>query len=277
MNARYALSLTAVVVAIALAALWWRGREEPQPQPAPATTPIASGPALPAASAPAAAPSAPAVTHVIEPPPSAAPMTAAGIEPALIELLGRKAVGSFVRTDNFVPGFVATVDNLGRSHAPASMWPVLPTPGKFTVQARGGDTVISPDNSLRYTPFVRLAEAVDVARAVDLYVRLYPLLQQAYEELGYPKRNFNDRVLEVIDQLLATPAAGELVKVQLTEVKGPIPSTRPWVRYEYADPALESLPAGQKVLLRMGATNERRLKARLAALRQELMKRSTTR
>ncbi|AMO23013.1 DUF3014 domain-containing protein [Ramlibacter solisilvae] len=271
MKAKHVLMLAAVVVAFALAAIWWRSQQ----QGAVAPTQIASG-SVPPASAPAAVPSPP-VTHVIEPPTTAAPMTTADIEPALVELLGRKAVSLFLQTDSFVQGFVATVDNLGRQHAPASKWPVQPTTGRFTVQIQDSETAIAADNSRRYTPFVQLVESVDTGRAVDLYVRLYPLLQQAYEELGYPKRNFNDRLIEVIDQLLATPDAAEPVAVVLTEVKGPIPSTRPWVRYQYADPALESLSAGQKILLRMGAVNERRLKAKLADVRRGLMRRSTTR
>lgn len=73
------------------------------------------------------------------------------------------------------------------------------------------------------------------------------------------------------------PAAEPAVKhpVQLTEVKGSVPSVRPWVRYEFVDPALEALPAGQKIMLRVGPVNERRLKARLTELRRALVARST--
>jgi len=39
------------------------------------------------------------------------------------------------------------------------------------------------------------------------------------------------------------------------------------VLYEFDDPQLESLTAGQKILVRMGLDNERRVKARLAELR----------
>ena len=53
-------------------------------------------------------------------------------------------------------------------------------------------------------------------------------------------------------------------------MKGPISSDRPWVRYEFADPALEALPAGSKMLLRMGPENARRLKAKLAELRSAI-------
>jgi hypothetical protein len=98
-------------------------------------------------------------------------------------------------------------------------------------------------------------------------MRLYPLFQQSYQELGYPRGYFNDRLVEVIDQLLATPEPVGPLAVHLTEVKGPITSDRPWVRYEFADPALQALPAGSKMLLRMGPDNARRLKAKLAELR----------
>ena len=43
---------------------------------------------------------------------------------------------------------------------------------------------------------------------------------------------------------------------------------RPWVLYEYDDPALQPLSAGQKILVRMGTANERRVKAKLTELRR---------
>jgi hypothetical protein len=43
------------------------------------------------------------------------------------------------------------------------------------------------------------------------------------------------------------------------------------VRYEFVDPQLQSLAAGQKILLRVGPANERRLKAKLAQLRAALL------
>ncbi len=40
----------------------------------------------------------------------------------------------------------------------------------------------------------------------------------------------------------------------LVEVKGSVPSLRPWVRYEFVDPDLEAQSAGRKILMRMGPT-----------------------
>ena len=63
----------------------------------------------------------------------------------------------------------------------------------------------------------------------------------------------------VIDNLLAAP-----------EPQAPIRLTQPHVLYQYADPALESASAGQKILMRMGGRNEALVKAKLRAIKQEL-------
>lgn len=214
------------------------------------------------------------IKHPLDLPATTPPLAAADAGTALTDLLGRQAVTTFFQLDDFPRRFVATVDNLGRAHAPPMSWPIHPTPDRFTVEQREGGPVMAADNSLRYTPLVLLAERISATQAVDHYLRIYPLLQQAYEELGYPKRYFNDRLIAVMDQLLATPDAAYPLKVQLTEVKGSVASVQPWVRYELADPALQALAAGQKMLLRTGPENQRRLKARLSAIRQELLSRA---
>jgi hypothetical protein len=269
-----------VVAALAAVAIlggaWvWRIRSTPAPLPEAPPAPVATAASAPPAPAVAPAPpaaSAPSVLHPIEaimdrsPP---APLTAADIPQAIAEVVGRKAALSFFALDDFPHRVVATVDNLGRERASPSLWPVHPTDGQFTVHGTPGAQTVSPDNDLRYTPFVLLAETVDLHQAVGLYVRMYPLLQQAYEELGYPHQYFNDRLIAVIDLLLATPEPQGPVTVHLPRIEGPMPA-RPWVLYRFSDPALQQLAAGQKLLIRMGPVNERRLKVRLAELRKLL-------
>ena len=134
----------------------------------------------------------------------------------------------------------------------------------------GHGQVISPDNAARYAPLVRFVELLDTGAAVTLYARIYPLFQQAYEELGFPGRYFNDRLIAVIDHLLLAPDPEAMPKIVLTEVKGDLPSSRPWVRYEFADPELQALSSGQKLLVRIGAVNERRLKSKLREFRLQI-------
>ena len=115
---------------------------------------------------------------------------------------------------------------------------------------------ISPQNAARYAPLVRAFEAVNAEKLVALYVRFYPLFQEAYREQGYPNAYFNDRLVQALDMLIAT-----------REAPGQLAIAQPKVLYEFADPALEALPSGQKILLRMGPENAARVKAKLREIR----------
>jgi hypothetical protein len=162
---------------------------------------------------------------------------------------------------------VATVDGLGRATAAPRLWPINPVGDKIAVQKDGDQETIAAANAARYAPFVGFVDAINLVAAADIYQTNYPLFQAAYREIGYPDGHFNDRLVAVIDIMLATPEPTAPPALRLTEVKGEIASTQPWLRYEYADPKLEELPAGQKLLLRMGTDNARRIKARLRAFR----------
>ena len=263
----YLVAGVAAVVLIGAAGYLWRQQQAPAPTPA-ALPPVAT--VAPPVPAPTASPaSEPAIKHPIDTPAdtpqSAAPLDA---ESALTDLFGRKTVLSMFQTQDFARRFVATVDNLGRSHASVAVWPVNPTPGRLVVERKDGAEVIGADNGLRYTAFVLLVETVDLRKAVATYARLYPQLQQAYEDLGFPKHYFNDRLVEVIDLLLATPDLDQPPKVRLPQINGPLQPERPWVLYEFDEPALQTLTAGQKVLLRMGPVNERRMKGKLMEIRR---------
>ena len=265
--------LVLVVLAGAGGAWWWQQAQAPVVTPAapPAVTsapPVAAAPPALPASEPASGPQNP--VEALAPPDAALPTLAGSDDPiaqALGDLLGARDMAAFLQMDGLVRRVVATVDNLGREHTPARLWPVNPTPERFAVVGSGPVQTIGLDNAARYGALVRWIESVDMERAVALYARLYPLFQQAYEELGYPGRYFNDRLVAVIDHLLQAPEPASPVAVKLTEVKGDVPSTRPWVRYEFADPQLQSLSSGQKIMVRVGLENERRLKVRLKALR----------
>jgi hypothetical protein len=272
---RTGLWATLAVAAAVLAALvWWRW---PQPAPPQAEAPAPVAGAVQVASAPAptslvehpiAAASAPPMTPLQPDTPDVDRVVQGEVE----QLVGRERALRVLQLDGFVRRLVATIDNLDRSHAPAAVWPANPTPGRFSVLGRDDGQAVNPDNALRYAPFVHLVESVDAQAAVALYVRAYALFQQAYEELGYPGRHLNDRLVAVIDHLLRTPEPPEPLRVTLTEIKGPIPSARPWVHYAFADPELEARSAGQKLLMRMGNVNQRRIKAKLGEVRALLSK-----
>ena len=256
-------SIAVAVAAALVAGLWWvsKPREIAAGNEAPREA-VVQAPASPSSAA-----SGPAIRYPIDTAQteqSAAPLDFRG---ALDDLFGTRTVASTFLVDDFARRFVATVDNLGRSGASSRLWPVVPATGRFSAAEGDGSASIGAANAARYESFVRLIEGVDLRRAAGAYVQLYPSLQRAYEELGFPKGYFNDRFVDVLDLLLATPEPAAPPKVHLPTVNGPVQPQRPWVLYEFDDPELEALTAGQKILVRMGVDNERRVKARLAELR----------
>jgi hypothetical protein len=260
-----------IVIAVAIGAYFYLNRPQPPVE----------APVEPAAQP--AAPPAAAIQHPIgqigagAPGERAAPQelppldaSDAAVEGAITDAIGGNVVFDLAGSGDYIRKVVATVDNLPRSRASARLWPVQPTPGRFSVHEEGDRAYLSAENFARYSPFVSLATSVDTDKLVALYVMFYPLFQQAYEDLGYPGHYFNDRVIAVIDDLLATPDVGGNVELVLPPQDPSIEVARPWVLYQYADPKLQSLSAGQKILIRMGSENAGRLKAKLRELRQRL-------
>jgi hypothetical protein len=241
-------------------------------KPQPETTVVAP------VAAPAAEPAAAEPQYPLTPPPEAAteppadetapPQVAATEDPEVVMarllalLRGQARSGELLILDHFIPRFVVTVDNLAGKDLSRKQLPVKGASGPFLTQESPEGEEIHPDNARRYSAFVDLAEALDSRELVDLYVRLYPEFQKAYEDLGQPKAYFNDRLIAVIDHLLATPEPMEPIRLQ-----------RPKILYQFADPDLEERGAGQKILLRVGADNRARLKTKLQSLRAELLSR----
>jgi hypothetical protein len=182
------------------------------------------------------------------------------VKDSITGVLGAKPVEQFLVQENIVRHIVVTIDNLPRKKVAVDLRPVKPTPGDTAISNQGDTTTLGAANYARYAPFIHLVETTDPKTLATVYFHLYPLFQQAYEDLGYPGRFFNDRLVEVIDHLLAAP-----------EPQGPIDVVQPNVFYQFADPKLEDLSAGQKLLIRMGPANERSLKAKLRDFRSELV------
>jgi hypothetical protein len=177
----------------------------------------------------------------------------------LENLIGLQALKTLFHSENIVRNVVVTVDNLPRKTVALRVLPTQPVGATFVAARQGGQLVIAEKNAARYRPYVRLLQAVDTKNLTALYTRFYPLFQRAYQEQGYPKEYFNDRLVDVIDHMLDAP-----------EVDGPIALTQPHVVYRYADPDLENASAGHKVMIRMGADNAAKVKAKLREIRREL-------
>ena len=263
---RIAIALVSVIVLAAGA--WWYWNRQADAAPAAG----ADAAPAPAAATPPADPAA-AIRHPLEPAPeSDAAAPAASADPdaaaraALGTLFGEPALADWLIPEQLLRRLVATTDNLSRNARIEPLRPVRAPATPFAVQRQVLDQsagteriLLGEQNFTRYDAVVALLAKADMAQAARLYRQLYPMLQRAYEDLGYPDRYFNDRVIDTIDHLLATP-----------EPQAPLLLEQPKVMFRYADPGLESRSAGQKLLLRMGVAHARTIKQKLQEFRARI-------
>ena len=251
-----------IVVVAGVFAIW---RYASEPAPPIVVPPIAEAPP------PAPAPAEPEIRHPLPKEAHEPTLPQLGesdrvVMDALAMVWGERTVEALLYPNELVRRFVATIDNLPREKVALRVMSAKPAPGTFKITARGDGVVIAPDNAARYALQVQVAKSIDSAKLVSLYVRFYPLFQQAYGDLGYPGAYFNDRLVEVIDHLLAAP-----------ELPPQAVLVRPKVFYKFADPELEARSAGHKILMRIGNDNAAVLKAKLTEIRGELVRRAPRR
>jgi hypothetical protein len=257
-------ALAAIVVALVVAATVWalyvreRGNapEAPAAAPAPAEKPAGADAAPPADAAP---------RYEMQPRATEEPLPALENSDAMIGksisgLVGKKAFERFVIPDMLVRHIVATVDNLPRPTGSTRTVPLHKAPGALAVNGSGDELRMDASNSRRYEPYVRVFASIDAHALAERYAAAYPLFQRAYEELGYPGRHFNDRLIAAIDDLLAAP-----------ELDAPARIVQSPVIYKFSDPDLESRSAGQKIMMRIGKENDVKVKAKLREIRREIV------
>jgi len=254
-----------LVLALVGGGAWWFLHRSPKAQEPSATE---AAPAPPAVAATPAGP--PPVQHPLQESaaPAGEPLPPVGesdgvLADALNGLVGAPAVQAWLVPDEIARRFVATVDNLPRNVPIEKRRPLRAPPETLVVDravvdaAAGTERItLSARNAARYDAAVALLAKADAAMLADTYRRFYPLLQQAYQDLGYPDRYFNDRLVEAMDDMLRAP-----------EPAGPVILVQPKVLYQYDDPALERLSSGQKLLLRMGPAHAKTVKSKLRELR----------
>jgi hypothetical protein len=250
----------AIVVIVLIGAGVWLVRRAMQPEEA---SPPADEMAAPATSRSAAAPIQHPIAQVEAAPASAstAPLPALdqsddNVLAALQRLAGDNELSLLLVRPQIINRIVASIDAMPGRSLGGIMMPARPPKGAFVTGEMDGQTVIGEANAARYAPYMAIVEQVDPQALVAWYVHAYPLFQQAYEHLGYPHGYFNDRLIVVIDNLLAAPEPA--TPPALLPSKG---------QYVFADPALEARSAGQRLLLRTGPANEAKIKARLRTIR----------
>lgn len=132
---------------------------------------------------------------------------------------------------------------------------------KFAVEERGDRFFISTQNFERYSPVVNVLVKMPEDKLVAYYRSWYPLLEQAFGELGLPG-SFDEKLDAVIGRILAVEV-----------LEGPIELNKPTsVNYKFLDKKLEDASQIDKWLWRMGPENTRQIQGLASRLKRELDK-----
>ncbi|MCG7563490.1 DUF3014 domain-containing protein [Pseudoalteromonas sp. McH1-42] len=165
-----------------------------------------------------------------------------------------------VVTEDMIRRSVVFVDNLAQGKVAKKHFPVSKPKDSFMVIE--DDIIITDPNSFeRYTPYVNMLNAMSTAQLVRTYNKFRPLIGEAYEEIGYDSGEFDLTLQEALGELLETP---------IPETS--LPLLQESVTYKYAYAEWEQLSDAQKLFLRMGPENMKKMKKRLQDLKVALAK-----
>ena len=106
-------------------------------------------------------------------------------------------------------------------------------------------------NPSRYDRIADVIASVDAKGAAQVVREIHPLLESAYHKLGYPDRSFDQVAGKALKRIIDAPV---LDKAPRLVPKG--------ANFAYEDEKLEALGPVEKLLLRMGPQNTRRIQAK---------------
>lgn len=153
--------------------------------------------------------------------------------------------------------FVVFVDNLAQGDIVHKASPLKGPDTQFTVSEITNKTYLNPDGYHRYDLYANFIEGLNDKDLVATYIELKPLFAEAFTELGYSDIDFDKRMQQAFSMVASAPI-----------IEDPIELSSISVNYKYVDPNLEALPSAQKLLIRMGPDNTRKIKAAIKKLQQ---------
>jgi len=181
---------------------------------------------------------------------------------ALVQLAPAHPVKDWASPNQLIRKTVALIDGMSRGELVFKNRPIesKAVKGEFKVDSNNGEMVLSATNFARYDQLISALEYVDTDTAITLYKFWSPRLEEAFSELGMPG-DFNRALDKALTQLIDAPI-----------VEGRVVLVRPSVYYKFKDPQLEQLNDLQKLMIRVGPANAKRIQAKLIEIRGELRK-----
>lgn len=189
----------------------------------------------------------------------------AWLKTKLPELTWRTELLKLVIDEDMIRRFVVFTDNFAQGNLAYEHTPFVLPKNKFSVdenqisnESNQSIWQWNADSSKRFNLYVDLLRSIDSSSLVDWYFEVKPLVDEAYNELGYEDDftvTLQDAITRVLDMELP---------------KSSMALARPSVMYKYQDKELEALPDSDKLLLRLGKENLLVIKSILLEINEKL-------
>ncbi|WP_137223569.1 DUF3014 domain-containing protein [Shewanella sp. MEBiC00475] len=153
--------------------------------------------------------------------------------------------------------FVVFVDNLAQGDLVRKASPLKGPDTQFSVSEITNKTYLNPDGYHRYDVYANFIADLSEKDLLSTYTELKPLFSEAFTELGYNDVDFDKRMQQAFSMIINAPI-----------IEDPIELSSISVNYKYVNPNLEALPNAQKLLIRMGPENTRKIKAAVKKLQK---------
>ena len=183
------------------------------------------------------------------------------VKQKLLALPWKAGLSSLFISEEMIRRFVVQVDNIAQGRLVPEQALFKGLTQDFKAKKNGQQYQLDVANYQRYQRYLDLLESAPKAEVAALFRELYPLMQQAYLELGYPDAQFSDRLQQAIQLLLSAPEIADGPLLVLDSVQ-----------YSFADGEIEQLSMAHKQMVRLGLKNQQRFKLLLAAYQPLLVK-----
>lgn len=178
------------------------------------------------------------------------------------QLNGGELGEQFVMQPNRLERGAAIVDNLRQGSVPYKLLPAGRPTKPFPFQDNGLAVTMDPSGFTRYDGLAATIDGLDVSATLALYDLLSPAAEEAWSMLGYSEISFEEAVLGALGMIMMAPTVDPEARLIRDESN--------WI---YEDEALESLPALQKQIMRMGPDNAEKVQDKAREFRGALLDR----
>lgn len=153
---------------------------------------------------------------------------------------------AWLQIDRLIRVATVVAVNVAEGVSPRPHLGFLDIPKTFPVAEARGRLLLDPKGYGRYDSAAAVFGSIDARAAARLFLRLKPLFQKAYRDLGYPKGDVEEVFVAAMDRILRAPLVDGDIGLK--------PAAR-GINLLYRDARLEGLNPAQKHLVRMGPRN----------------------